>query len=122
YFLGPAPGKETEKPDPGLDPKLGSSLLCGKAGSPVHERMAHVLGPEPQTFEEGLLEGEDHGQTVYRRGQPVSSFGVPGPELRRNVVQDLGAAPVSCLGHSQIEAGIVHQDDQVVPAGPKIVL
>ena len=58
--------------------------------------------------------GKYHRQSVYRRGEPACPTRPPGPELRRNVVQDLRAGPMRRLGHPEVEAGIVDQDDEVI--------
>ena len=76
--------------------------------------MSDILASEPQSAEEHLLERQHHRQPVHRRGEPARPARPPGPQLRRDVVQDLGAGGVRGLGHPDVEAGIVDQDDEVV--------
>ena len=83
--------------------------------------MAHVLAAEPESAEERLLERQDDREPVHRGRQPPRALRPPGPELRRDVVQDLGARRARRLGHPQVKAGIVDQDDEVVAAGAEIL-
>ena len=78
--------------------------------------MSHVVAPEPEPPEEGLLEREHDGEPVDRGGEPARALGPPRPELRSDVVEDLGARGARRFGDAQMETGIVDEDDQIVAA------
>ena len=82
--------------------------------------MADVVAPEPEPAEEPLLEGEHHGEPVDRGREPAGPSRPPGPELGRNVVEHLGPRPPRRLGHADVKAGIVDEDDEVVAAGSEV--
>ncbi len=79
--------------------------------------MADVVAPEPQAAEKTLLERQHHGEAIHRRGQPPGPARPPCPELGRDVVEHLGSRLARRFGHTQVKAGIVDQDDEIVPAG-----
>ena len=82
--------------------------------------MADVVAPETQPAEEALLERQHHREPVHRRGEPPRPTRPPGPELRRDVVEDLGAGLPRRLGHADVEAGVVDEDDEVVSVRPEV--
>jgi hypothetical protein len=83
--------------------------------------VANVLAPKPESFEKHLLERQHHRQPVYRGREPPSPAGTPGPELGRDVVQHFCAHRVRRFRHSNVETGIVHQNDKIVSAQVEII-
>src|SRR5215211_5677755 len=86
----------------------------------IDQGMTDVVAPESEPPEEMLLERQDHGQAIDRGREPPSPSRAPGPELRRNVVEHLGPRLSRRLGHADVKARVVDQDDEVVAVRAKV--
>ena len=91
----PAPGSRERCParaasggDP--EPARGPPSRVGQRAA-IDQRMTDVFAPEAEPAEERLLERQDHREPVHRGREPSRPAWPPGPELRRDVVQHLGA-------------------------------
>ena len=83
--------------------------------------MTDVVAPKAEPPEERLLERKDDREPVHRGRESPRPARSPGPELGRDVVQHLGAGGSGRLGHPDVKAGVVDEDDEVVASGPKVV-
>src|SRR5712691_7014978 len=119
-LLAPAAGEDSQHPALRRDPETRARRPSARPWPLFHQRMSHVLAPEAQAPEERLLEGKHHGQAVDRGGEAPRATWTPGPELGRNVVEHFGPRAARGLGDPDVEAGIVDQDDQVIPSGFEI--
>src|SRR6185312_3450102 len=86
------------------------------------QRVTDVIASKSETVKKLLLERKHDGETVHRRRKPVGSFRSPGPELRSDVVEDLGTRTMGRLRHPEMESRIVYQYGQIVAADPEISL
>ncbi len=103
------------------DAQSRARRLPAGPGHTIHQRVADVFAPEAEIAEEALLEWQHHRQTIDRRREPPGPTGMPGPELRGNVVEHLGPCLASRLGHAKMKARVIDQNHEVVAAGAEIV-
>src|SRR5262249_32343685 len=99
----------------------GARRLTAGPGNAVDQRVADILTSETEVAEEPLLERQDHREPIDGGGEAPCAAGVPGPELRGNVVEHLGSRLASGFLDAKVEAWVVDQNDEIVATGAKIV-
>src|SRR6185503_4621892 len=121
-LLAPAPWEDRESPAGFWDAQTGPSLAAAWPRRAVDQRVTDVIASETKAVEKLLFERQHDCETVHCRRKPAGSFRSPGPELRSDVVQDLGTRAMGRFSHPEMESGIVHQDGQIVSAHPEVSL
>src|SRR5712692_390663 len=77
--------------------------------------MADELDPHTGTPIELLLEGQDDEHTVDEAGDLPDPPLAPGPDLRADEVEDRDAGAARAARETEVEVGIVDQEDQIGP-------
>src|SRR5919107_565313 len=121
-LLVPAAGEDGQGTTVRRDAEPGTSVLPRRPRGTIDQGVSYILAADAKPAEELLLERQYNRQPVYRSSQPASSFRPPGPELGSDVVQHLGAGPVSRFGHTKMKTRVVNQDGQIVPADAEVSL
>src|SRR5215216_320064 len=88
----------------------------------IDQWMSDIVAADTQSAEKRLLKGQNNGQPVHGSRETAGSFWSPGPELRRDVVQDLGSVPVRRFRYPEVETGIIHQNREIVAPDPEVLL
>jgi hypothetical protein len=104
--------------DSELLPRLGTS----RTRRAVNQRVSNIFAANAEPAEECLLEGQYHREPIYSGREPAGTLGSPGPKLGCDEVEHLRPGLVRSFSHPQVEAGIIRQDDQLVPPSLKITL
>src|SRR4051794_1324805 len=121
-LLAPTPGKDCQCTPPRRNPETGPGILAGGAREAVNQWVTHIIAPDAEAVEELLFERQHHGQAVHCGREPPGSLRSPGPELRSDVVQNLGACAVGRFRYPEMKTGIVHQYGQVISPDSEVCL
>ena len=118
-----AAGQETDHGVFGIDPEAGLCLRPLHAGSDfVHQRVAHETDRDAVSFVEGRLEGKQYRHPVHALRDLFHPVFPPGPYLGADVMQHRDPQPLRMARQAQVEAGVVHGDQQVRPLLPQQTL
>ena len=113
-LLAATAGEESDQPRIRIHAGACTEQLArGVVVGQLEQRMPNEVGVEAVLPEQIFLERQDDGQTVDSLGHFLQPAGAPGPDLRCDVVEHGDAATSGSLGKTQVESGIVDQDDQV---------